>query len=123
MNTAFGIKSPAKQFAARYRGVMMRPMSTAVSKAQYEFKPFVSDPGDIDHNLYGKFLGLLKGATCRRAGVRSGMHLACSHQVLHHDALLTLHPYGCNLCFLCSFFLALIILRRQPSAYHATSAP
>lgn len=59
---AFGIKSPAKQFAARYRGVMMRPMSTAVSKAQYEFKPFVSDPGEIDHNLYGKFLGLLKGA-------------------------------------------------------------
>lgn len=40
----------------------MRPMSTAVSKAQYEFKPFVSDPGEIDHNLYGKFLGILKGA-------------------------------------------------------------
>eukprot|EP00892_Ulva_mutabilis_P008318 jgi/Ulvmu1/5859/UM025_0121.1 len=62
VTTAFGIKSPAKQFAARYRGVMMRPMSTAVSKAQYEYKPFVSDAAEIDHNLYGKFLGLLKDA-------------------------------------------------------------
>jgi hypothetical protein len=55
-------KSPAKLFASKYRPVMMRPMTTAVSKAQADFKPFVTDPADIDHNMYGKFLGILKGA-------------------------------------------------------------
>lgn len=56
-------RSAAKAFATKYRGVMMRPMTTAVTKAQADFKPFVDHPEDIDHNLYGKFLGILKG-TC-----------------------------------------------------------
>lgn len=55
-------KSAAKAFANKYRGVMMRPMTTAVTKAQADFKPFVVNQEDIDHNLYGKFLGILKGA-------------------------------------------------------------
>lgn len=55
-------KSAAKAFANKYRGVMMRPMTTAVTKAQADFKPFVCHPEEIDHNLYGKFLGILKGA-------------------------------------------------------------
>lgn len=78
MTTAFGIKSPAKQFAARYRGVMMRPMSTAVSKAQFEYKPFVSDPSEIDHNLYGKFLGLLKGALSLLSRRQAWQHGLCA---------------------------------------------
>ena len=54
-------KSAAKAFANKYRGIMMRPMTTAVTKAQADFKPFVCHPEEIDHNLYGKFLGILKG--------------------------------------------------------------
>jgi hypothetical protein len=59
-------KSAAKEFAKKYRGVMMRPMTAAVTKAQADFKPFVGNAEDIDHNLYGKFLGILKGKSLSR---------------------------------------------------------
>jgi hypothetical protein len=60
--SALSTKSPAKVFAAKYRGIMMRPMSTAVTKACEEYKLFVAHPDEIDHNMYGRFLGVLKGA-------------------------------------------------------------
>ena len=48
--------------ATKYRGVVNRPVATSVTRAQDEFKLFVSSPDDIDHDLYGRFLGVLKGA-------------------------------------------------------------
>ena len=55
-------KTPNKMNPTRQRGVVNRPIATSIARAQEEFKLFVTHPEDIDHNLYGRFLGILKGA-------------------------------------------------------------
>lgn len=77
-------KSAAKAFANKYRGIMMRPMTTAVTKAQADFKPFVAHPEEIDHNLYGKFLGILKGmlSSLLTVGVSQCLLCRCWHALL-----------------------------------------
>ena len=55
-------RTPNKMNVAKFRGVVNRPIASSVVRAQEEFKLFVSSPDEIDHNLYGRFLGVLKGA-------------------------------------------------------------
>lgn len=54
-------KTPAKMNSDKVRGVVKRPIASSIARAQEEFKLFVTNPDDIDHNLYGRFLGILKG--------------------------------------------------------------
>lgn len=55
-------KTTNKLNPTRQRGVVNRPIATSIGRAQEEFKLFVTHPEEIDHNLYGRFLGILKGA-------------------------------------------------------------
>lgn len=54
-------RTPNKMNANKIRGVVNRPIASSIVRAQEEFKLFVSHPDEIDHNLYGRFLGILKG--------------------------------------------------------------
>jgi hypothetical protein len=55
-------KTPGKGNMTKHRGVVNRPIASSIVKAQEEFKLFTANPDDIDHNLYGRFLGILKDA-------------------------------------------------------------
>jgi hypothetical protein len=54
-------RTPSKLNANKIRGIVNRPIASSIVRAQEEFKLFVSHPDEIDHNLYGRFLGILKG--------------------------------------------------------------
>jgi hypothetical protein len=57
-----GNKTPGKGNIAKHKGIVNRPIASSILKAQEEFKLFTANPEDIDHNLYGRFLGILKDA-------------------------------------------------------------